>query len=379
MEAILGILLIVLILGIVLNFLAVLINFLPLLLLSVAVGVGASIIVHVVMVHGETKRSEKGDPPIFTPILAAPAAAGICLAIAYASGGFDVATFLDDGRPPSPDRNVFFTGILALFLAFCGGVAWRFSGIWPEHGITRPPQGDHVTPSVSAHPSASSPRLDWMGLPRMGELQSVQHALDELHQKLGVTSRDNFVERIKARCGANSEGVLPKRDTLAVYVAKALKQAKKDKVALERACALYASAVALCDGVKPEVHQLNDQEFIEYFNKLYTALYSDNLKQLIDERQWGEFCDVVSEVQDYFRALREEIRTADREMPLERAYDILNVRPTDPDEEIKKAYWRLAHVWHPDHADEEQLAAGDRQMKDLNRAYKVVKEERQKV
>jgi DnaJ like chaperone protein len=61
------------------------------------------------------------------------------------------------------------------------------------------------------------------------------------------------------------------------------------------------------------------------------------------------------------------------------AFKILEIEPTATDEEVKKAYRRMAMKYHPDkvsHLGEEFRKAADEKFKKVNEAYEKIKKER---
>jgi DnaJ like chaperone protein len=61
------------------------------------------------------------------------------------------------------------------------------------------------------------------------------------------------------------------------------------------------------------------------------------------------------------------------------SYKILEIEPTATDEEVKKAYRRMAMKYHPDkvsHLGEEFRRAADEKFKKVNEAYEKIKKER---
>jgi DnaJ like chaperone protein len=61
------------------------------------------------------------------------------------------------------------------------------------------------------------------------------------------------------------------------------------------------------------------------------------------------------------------------------AYKILEIEPTATDEEVKKAYRRMAMKYHPDkvsHLGEEFRKTADEKFKSVNEAYEKIKKER---
>lgn len=89
---------------------------------------------------------------------------------------------------------------------------------------------------------------------------------------------------------------------------------------------------------------------------------------------------------DRLYGLTEKIRLAKqkaREAGKKDFYKILGVDKKASDDEIKKAYKKLAMKWHPDRnsqATEEEKAKADKMFKEINEAYTVLsdKEERRK-
>jgi DnaJ like chaperone protein len=61
------------------------------------------------------------------------------------------------------------------------------------------------------------------------------------------------------------------------------------------------------------------------------------------------------------------------------AYKILEIEPVATDEEVKKAYRRMAMKYHPDkvsHLGEEFRKSADEKFKSVNEAYEKIKKER---
>ena len=61
------------------------------------------------------------------------------------------------------------------------------------------------------------------------------------------------------------------------------------------------------------------------------------------------------------------------------SYKILEIQPSDTDEEVRKAYRRMAMKYHPDkvsHLGEEFRKTADEKFKNVNEAYKKIKKER---
>ena len=55
-------------------------------------------------------------------------------------------------------------------------------------------------------------------------------------------------------------------------------------------------------------------------------------------------------------------------------YSILGVTPESTDDEIKKAYYKLARKYHPDnYTDPQKSAAASDKMKQINEAYDEIK------
>ena len=61
------------------------------------------------------------------------------------------------------------------------------------------------------------------------------------------------------------------------------------------------------------------------------------------------------------------------------SYKILEIDPSSPNEEVKKAYRRMAMKYHPDkvsHLGEEFRKTADEKFKKVNEAYEKIKKER---
>lgn len=54
-------------------------------------------------------------------------------------------------------------------------------------------------------------------------------------------------------------------------------------------------------------------------------------------------------------------------------YQQLGVDPTATETEIKRAYWKLATLFHPDRQPSSSRAAAETRMKELNAAYGVLR------
>ena len=55
------------------------------------------------------------------------------------------------------------------------------------------------------------------------------------------------------------------------------------------------------------------------------------------------------------------------------SYQHLGIRPTATADEIKRAYWKLAALLHPDHQSSERRPAAEARMKELNAAYALLR------
>ena len=59
------------------------------------------------------------------------------------------------------------------------------------------------------------------------------------------------------------------------------------------------------------------------------------------------------------------------------AYKVLGLKETASDEEIKKAYYKLAQQYHPDHChNEQQRSSCETKMRELNEAFKTIMDSR---
>jgi DnaJ-class molecular chaperone len=54
-------------------------------------------------------------------------------------------------------------------------------------------------------------------------------------------------------------------------------------------------------------------------------------------------------------------------------YRHLGIRPTATADEIRRAYWKLAALFHPDHQSNDLKPAAEARMKELNAAYALLR------
>ena len=83
-----------------------------------------------------------------------------------------------------------------------------------------------------------------------------------------------------------------------------------------------------------------------------------------------------------FYCLRRDYKVSNyRKEPLSgcnsNAYKVLGLKETASDEEIKKAYYKLAQQYHPDHCqNEQQRSSCETKMRELNEAFKTIMDSR---
>ncbi|WP_339021389.1 J domain-containing protein [Spiroplasma endosymbiont of Atherix ibis] len=123
----------------------------------------------------------------------------------------------------------------------------------------------------------------------------------------------------------------------------------------------------------------------KFEKKNYKKLSPDMINDFIDE-QFNEFCKRIDKIiqimqselydkqNEYYTKTQNNFNN-DNEQKLSKAYKILEVSPLDTDDKIKKAYLKLAKLYHPDKNNTEYAK---QKMVEINNAYDIVQKNRKK-
>jgi DnaJ family protein C protein 7 len=166
------------------------------------------------------------------------------------------------------------------------------------------------------------------------------------------------------------------------YYTEGIEQDPKNKNLVSQ---MYANRAAAKMKMKDYKDALNDCDKAIQFNENYAKAY---LRRGEIRMELGEFEDAkkdFNQCQQLDPSLNARQRIKDAELEAKKAarkdyYKILGVEKTANDDEIKKAYKKLALKWHPDKngQDDETRTAAEIKFKDINEAYSVLSDQQKR-
>lgn len=153
----------------------------------------------------------------------------------------------------------------------------------------------------------------------------------------------------------------------------------EDRLNLEQANDLFKMAMQYYMQAKQEIQSATNLSLAMELEQIHQALISENLSSLIQNRKWQEFRAIAEGIIADLQRLKLNAGSTgwqtnfwQNETEEEKACRILGVSPNASDDEIRKAYRKLALLWHPD-----RNGGNGEIMKDINWAYDVLKNKRQ--
>ena len=295
-------------------------------------------------------------------------------------------------------------GIVAIIIFFIIQSNGWFSGtfFWPwdgGKGIVNPDMGSAagfvstaalvVGIAFFLHPKKTSEallkeRADKLisrintSLERIHELDPLDSSIKAINVKLNISFPADFKAEIQQFVDANTQTLLRDVTPLNNRIADLISRAKENLTQLEKASDLYSLAKDFYTKTVREVSKTGSPALLTQLDYIHTFLNSENLKDVLQKKDWSNFQDVVNGILDELLAIKkaatnyleeEEGIVASTETEEERASRILGGVPLNATaDQIKRMYKALAAIFHPD----SKTVKDDTRMKEINWAYDVL-------
>jgi hypothetical protein len=215
-------------------------------------------------------------------------------------------------------------------------------------------------------------------LERTHELDSLESSIKAINVKLNISFPADFKAEIQQFVDANTQTLLRDVTPLNNRIADLISRAKENLTQLEKASDLYSLAKDFYTKTVREVSKTGSPALLTQLDYIHTFLNSENLKDVLQKKDWSNFQDVVNGILDELVTIKkaatnyleeEEEIVASTETEEERASRILGGVPLNATaDQIKRMYKALAAIFHPD----SKTVKDDTRMKEINWAYDVL-------
>lgn len=135
-------------------------------------------------------------------------------------------------------------------------------------------------------------------LQRTNELDSLESSTKAINAKLNISFPADFRSEIQRCVDANTQTLLRDVTPLNKLIAKIITQAKADVAQLEKASELYSLAKDFYVKTVREVSRTGSAALLTQLDYIHQFLNSDNLKEVLQKKDWTSFHDVVNGMLD---------------------------------------------------------------------------------
>lgn len=295
----------------------------------------------------------------------------IILPILYRNGNFEGLQFFNDKISPQTGQvwGYILSGIIILIIL----------------GISNPKE--RIKKSIKERLNHLAIKVNTQ-LERIDDLRSLENSIKAVASKLKVSFPADYQIEIQRYISAHKTEILLNSAGLNNLIAKNIKQASEDSSRLEKALKIYSSAEGFYKQVSYEAIKTGSMPFVKILEDVYERLNSDNVRSLLVTRKWKEYDDVINTTLEILKDLHKQAAAYQEEgfekertiymeeTDVERAYRILGIPSTATNEQIKKAWKIIVSTWHPDGKEGKEREEHEAQCKEINRAYDVLKRER---
>ncbi len=218
-------------------------------------------------------------------------------------------------------------------------------------------------------------------LERTHELDSLESSIKAINAKLNISFPADFKTEIQKFVDSNTQTLLRDVTPLNDKIADIIRRAKEDLVQLEKASDLYSLAKNFYTKTVRDVTRIGSPALLTQLDALHVYLNSENLKMLLQNKDWSNFHDAVNAILEELMVIKEaaanyndwesqqeEETFEPTENEEEKSCHILGVPLNATADQIKKVYKKLSAIYHPDC----NIVNDDTRMKEINWAYEVL-------
>ncbi len=217
---------------------------------------------------------------------------------------------------------------------------------------------------------------------RIENLRSLETSIHSTASNMEATFPIDVQTEIQDFVSSHKMEILSDVTELNRFISKKIEQATEDLAELQNANDLYQTAMKLYTETVHGVNKTGSIPMIKELEYDYQGLTSTNLKDLVSNRKWNKFTEVVNSIMCDLERLsnlaikyqeagyESEVEYYGSENDEERAYRILGIPSTASPDQIKKVYRAISMVWHPD----KKTVEDDTRMKEINWAYNFLKD-----
>jgi len=218
----------------------------------------------------------------------------------------------------------------------------------------------------------------------LSELAALEQGIISVSRSWGISFLVNYSKETREYIEENKADLLKNLEGLNLLLAQKIAAVKVDHQNLEKAFRHFTEILSVHERTSNEVVLSGSILLIKQMEKLYEGIQSSNIKILIERKQWADFHRILDMIQSDIDKLGDRAKrysaggqqtpyeNTDLEMSEEQAYKVLGLSPSATNEQIKKVYWQLSHIYHPDKG----LSQDDERFKLIKAAFLALKEKR---